>query len=178
MNLYLNHLIKLRRGPELLSLGIFPNAKEVTESFAAYNAVLRHLNRFSLSDSEVALVVVGDGTTPRTATTFAFRSAWQCHSIDPKLTNRAMWSRIDRLTTHKAKAEDVRIKCKRAVVVAVHSHAPLQAAINTVKGAEEIGVVAIPCCFEQKLFCDANIVYEDAGIDSPKRSVYVWQSVG
>lgn len=36
MSRYLDEFVRFSRSPELLSLKLFPNAKEITESFGAY----------------------------------------------------------------------------------------------------------------------------------------------
>lgn len=43
MSYYLDEFVRFSRSPELLSLKLFPNAKEITESFGAYAAVREHL---------------------------------------------------------------------------------------------------------------------------------------
>ena len=109
---YLNEFFSLSCSRDLLEWEVFPNFKEVTESFAAYRAVekhLRHLPWCGLDDRGVTLLAVGDGASPRTATTFALRSAWDCHSVDPGL--REKWERIGvrRLTLHRQPIEEVTI---------------------------------------------------------------------
>jgi hypothetical protein len=172
---YFGELFSLTCAPDLLALGLFPNAKELTESFAAYRAVRDYLTTFSPQDREVTLVAVGDGGTPRTAATFAFRTAWKCVSVDPVLDARKRWD-IVRLEVHAKRIEEVSIEAKRAVVVAVHSHARLPAALASIK-AEQIAVVAIPCCIPQVLDRDHDHYYVDNGILSPQRGVYIWENV-
>lgn len=83
---YLNEFTKIAAAPDMLLQKLFPNAKEITESFGAYHAVRKHLTGFiPLNAPDVHAWFIGDGSTPRTAATFAFRSAWQCHSLDPGL---------------------------------------------------------------------------------------------
>lgn len=161
-------------GPDLLQLKIFPNAKEITESMAAFSAVRAHLWQwFRPSDPSVNLIAVGDGVLPRTASLFAYRSAWQCHSIDPRLTAREL--PVNRLSLWRRKIEECSFTgLQQAVIVAVHSHANLEAAIAAVQ-AQRIGVVAIPCCVPQTLSRVEIEVYEDVGIWSPQRMVHIWQ---
>ncbi|CAF4573016.1 unnamed protein product, partial [Rotaria magnacalcarata] len=79
-------------------LGLFPNAKEITESYAVWAALRRFIfSRFEKSSSKSidsipstdhrqnAIIVVGDGMTPRTAALCAYltKGLWQCYSIDP-----------------------------------------------------------------------------------------------
>src|SRR5579872_7431860 len=46
---YLNEFTKLKCAPDLLAWGLFPNAKEITESLGAYNAIRKHI-RWDLGD--------------------------------------------------------------------------------------------------------------------------------
>lgn len=152
---YMNEFVALRCASDMLELGLFPNAKEITESFACYRAVKLHVP-FALSDPEVVVVVVGDGGTPRTAATFAFRTAWSCHSVDPALREvGAPWAgKIDRLYESAVKVEDFEFDsmCDKLVVVLPHSHAPLDVVLDRVKiDGGERHVVALPCCTEHRI---------------------------
>lgn len=194
---YLDAFIKAPRAADLLGYGLFPNAKEVTESFAAYAAAQRHLPDIKLSDRLVTCIVVGDGSTPRTGAVFAFQSAWRCISVDPRLVETGRhgvpdkgrrgprarpasrgWSGIDRLEVRKAKIEDVHISCNGpAVIVAVHSHASLEASIAAVS-APRIAVVALPCCVPLVVPGQSpDITYEDLDVLSPERRVKVWRDI-
>ncbi|EEY62651.1 uncharacterized protein PITG_14429 [Phytophthora infestans T30-4] len=90
---YLNEFVgKLHCAPALLQHGLFPDAKEVTESMALFNAVRRYIEPKSEEESlkingkHDGIVVVGDGNTPRTAAMFAFRMrGWKCYSVDPAM---------------------------------------------------------------------------------------------
>lgn len=93
---YIEEFIKLNKSAsDLLLLNVFPNAKEITESYAAFNAIRSKL-KFDLSDPNVAAVCVGDGYSPRTAALLAFRTNFQCISVDPGLNK----NKIDFWTTH------------------------------------------------------------------------------
>ncbi len=172
---YISELFALRSAPDILSLGLFPEVKEITESFAAFNAVRNYLD-FDLKDPEVSLVAVGDGHTPRTAATFAFRSNWRCYSVDPVLRSDKNWD-IARLSVHPYVVEDFSLETNKAVIVAVHSHADLNQAVKSIK-ARELAIVAIPCCKDQILNDQIHdLQYADEGILSPARLVYVWKRV-
>lgn len=176
---YVSEALALKCAPDLLSQGLWPERsalKEITESFAAFNAVRRHIPWVDLKDRETTLVVIGDGATPRTAATFALRSAWDCHSIDPALSKKEF--AIRRLTVHRSKASDVRIWAKQAIVVSVHSHASFEESVGCVEGAERMAYVAIPCCFAHTLAQrPPNVEYTDTGILAPDRRVYVWRAL-
>jgi len=122
---YINELWDCRCLPDLHTRNLFPNAKELTESCAAYNAVRNKARLFAFSDPTVTLIAAGDGCTPRTAAMFAFRSAWVCFSIDPNL-RKTHWPNIDRLHCLSQRVEDCDPQhYPKLVIVAVHSHAPL-----------------------------------------------------
>lgn len=187
---YANETIRLKCFPEMLEWKLFPNFKEVTESFGAFNAIRASrgmLKReFHLDDPKIHCLVVADGGTPRTGATFAMRTAWKVWSVDPQLKNESVWeSRVQRLTVVKDKIENFTLpECDTALVVAVHSHAILDFAMNACYRAKHIGVVAIPCCVSQKITDtvtspDTSEVkpcaeYEDHAIWSPQNKVKTW----
>ena len=98
---YVTELLKLACGPELVRLRLFPDAKELTESFAANNAARSFLwsknaagrARVDPADAAVTCVAVGDGNTPRTAALFAFLTRWQCVAVDPEMVEWREWGK-------------------------------------------------------------------------------------
>ena len=178
---YVDAFMNLRCAPDMLELKLFPDVKEITESFAAYDAVREKLfKHFQLGDPSVIMLAIGDGSTPRTAATFALRSRWYCHSIDPNLGTKTRFSKIDRLTLHPKKIEectreDFRISDNSVVVVAaVHSHAQLEPTVKLIGKVQRLAVVAIPCCVKLTLPIPTLDVYHDAGIWSPAKTILLW----
>ena len=171
---YLNDLMACKCFPDLLEEGIFPNAKELTESMAVFHFCRWHLaDRFPLGDKSVTLFSVGDGRTPRTAALFAYRTAWTCYSIDPNLNTQRSY-RARRLVLVKKKIEDFKIDVERAVIVAVHSHAPLDVAVEHINARDKV-VIAIPCCVPQEIpGYPPDLEYVDHAIWSEKNLVRVW----
>ena len=97
---YVTELLKLACAPELVRLRLFPDAKELTESFAANNAARSFLyprgaerGRVDPADAAVTCVAVGDGNTPRTAALFAFLTRWQCVAVDPEMVEWREWGK-------------------------------------------------------------------------------------
>lgn len=185
-NRYLSELFRLRCAADIFKLRLFPNPKEVTESFAAYEAVRSRLaaRGWALGDSGITMVAVGDGSTPRTAATFAMRSAWRCISVDPRMRvhfgqpERHQWSEIRRLEVHRNTIELAGLRVSgRVVLVAVHSHANLGAAVRACSAASELAVIAIPCCVRQELGSLPDEQYEDGHCISPCRTVKIWNAV-
>jgi len=177
---YLNDFMSTACAADLLAWRVFPNAKEVTESFAAYWGVVRYMEAYHRNDPAVKLVVVGDGVTPRTAATFAVRSKWDCYSVDPL--TRGTPEGCRRVTAIKAKAEDMPefIDCLGGpvVVVAVHSHAKLVHAVGVPTNYSRMGVLAMECCVPQRIpWAKCDMEYRDTGVWSPKNSIQIWRDL-
>jgi len=180
---YMDEFIQqYKSAADMLILGIYPDAKEITESFGAFNAVRTKLKKlYDLNDPHVNLISVGDGRTPRTAALFAFKTKWNCISVDPNLNQEKipLWeSKIDRLTCFPHKVEDLweEITYDKVVIVAVHSHAPLEAILSSIK-AKQRSLISIPCCIPHNYNKTKCIEYTDAGINSPKNLVKVWKVI-
>lgn len=170
---YLDQYVKLHCGPDLARAEVFPNAKEITESFAAFQA--SRLLGLPFKSPRVTVLAVGDGARPRTAATFALRSAWTSVSVDPSLRVDGEWRFIKRLTVEPRPVETYRLDTDDpAIVVAVHSHADLKASVACVHGAGRVAVIAIPCCVPLTLDRPPDLAYTDWGIWSPERTVKVW----
>lgn len=177
---YLDEFVFLKCATDMLRNEVFPNAKEISESFGAYQAV-RKFGRplgFDLGDADTVLVAVGDGSSPRTGATFAYRSLWQCVSIDPNLGRYAKEHDIMRLKILDKKVENVKLEpAKKAVIVCTHSHAPIKASIECIDAEEKL-VVTMPCCVDQSIRHGIGwskvADYRDPCILSPHDRIEVW----
>jgi DNA primase len=171
----------------MLALKLFPNAKEITESFAAYAAAREHIAA-DLKNENIAVLCVGDGRVPRTAATFAMRSRWTCFSVDPMMKEK--WTQreiVPRLQAFRKKIEDVGFSSyfntspslgfDHAIVVAVHSHASLLKSLHAARNlSTEVSVVSMPCCVKEDMH-NPDVSYEDKNIASPARRVNIWRAV-
>ncbi len=173
---YISDFFNTKCAADILNFGLFPNLKEVTESAAAYWAVRKHLSKFELNDPNVTLVSVGDGSTPRTAAYCAFRSNFNCISVDPELKNLHRYKSINRLTCYDKKIEEIEIEADRVILLMVHSHAKLEVTLSRIK-AKEIAIIAIPCCVKMHLPTEPDMTYQDVGILSEKNTVLVWKDL-
>jgi hypothetical protein len=54
-------------------------------------------------------------------------------SIDPLAQTTPAWEGIERLKIVRAKIEDVRVKCDRAIVIMLHAHVTLAIALQSVE---------------------------------------------
>jgi len=147
---------------------MFPNAKEITESFAAFDAC-KYLG--VKQKERICIVCVGDGHKPRTAALCAFMSCWECYSIDPEM-NKTDFP-VKRLTCFNKKIEDVQLNLDcRTVILCVHSHAKLSVCLENIK-APRRDLVSIPCCFPDNL-SDIDTTFRDDNIWSEKNRVNIY----
>lgn len=172
-----NDLFGSRCFRDLLDTGIYPDMKEMTESAAVIWALKHRVKDFSLSDPQVTAFCVGDGATPRTGAMLAFRSKWFVFSIDPLLPKSGVWPGVNRLAMLSKPVEEVTpITSSKVVIVAVHSHAPLQASVDRFLSSTQRIVIAIPCCVPQTIEnIRPDVEYRDDGIWSPQNKVKIWR---
>lgn len=182
---------------------------------SAYSAVRQYLHVhktdheetdgiLSFRDKNVLLLAVGDGCTPRTATLFAFRSAWRCVSIDPAMKSEGAWSSVSNLQTVKSKVQDVTIPVasgpdnfERVVVVMWHCHVSIKEALGSLEFEgtkwdisnkqlshelrKRVALVTCACCnFDsvQRTMPDGSppdVEFEDIAVPGLMRTVRVWK---
>eukprot|EP00190_Bangiopsis_sp_CCMP1999_P002263 CAMPEP_0198728804 /NCGR_PEP_ID=MMETSP1475-20131203/11779_1 /TAXON_ID= ORGANISM="Unidentified sp., Strain CCMP1999" /NCGR_SAMPLE_ID=MMETSP1475 /ASSEMBLY_ACC=CAM_ASM_001111 /LENGTH=386 /DNA_ID=CAMNT_0044491273 /DNA_START=79 /DNA_END=1236 /DNA_ORIENTATION=- len=187
----------LKCAPTLLALGVYPDGKELSESMGAFAAARSYLcspkegnggpssglNPISMSDSSVTGLFVGDGSTPRTAAMFAFRTAWRCISVDPAMrVDNTAWGRgeVDRLKVHSKRIEDVQVNCDGPLVIIMfHAHVSVDMIMDSFRAKGGVALVTCPCCNwdrhqERFLGERPDVEYEDHGISSAKRTMRVW----
>lgn len=180
---YIDELFRLKCAPDLMATGAFPNGKELTESFGAYHAMWKYLR--ILGEPDWTVVVVGDGAAPRTGLVFAYRAPWLVLSVDPRLRIKKKYE-ADRLYSYPCRVEDFpkqagRLGSSKLLIVAVHSHANLDASLEACRKMgvfDRIAVIAIPCCVKQEIEgVEPSAVYSDSSIWSPERTVKIWKNV-
>lgn len=216
---YIDEFLRCKSAPELLRASLFPNGKEMAESMSAYNAVRDYLlvrletefmqfrppkmGSLRADDPTVTAVVVGDGSTPRTAGLFAYRTQWKCVSIDPalKTSSNRPWAGIARLDERPQRVQDVRVEVDGpdsfVVLIMWHAHVSIADACAClvfdgekwdVKNLElsrrnrrRVAVVSCACCNwepHQRIMPDGtgpDAEYEDEHVPGSKRTLRVWQ---
>ena len=180
---YTDELLSLASAPTLLELRLFPNAKELTESFSIFNAARAHLTDkefgFDFSDPAVTVIAVGDGYTPRTAALFGFRTKWRCVSVDPLMTTPSEWAKVQRLV-HRARFQDVHDEAASRVIVS-SSPCPTRTSvlqcIRRVRWRSAIAAVVIPRHNYAISAATGPPMFEeeDEGAVSPHRLVRIWR---
>lgn len=175
-NRYLHRFFKLNTAPLLLEKKVFPNIKEITESFGAFTAIYDNFN-LDRKSNNIDVFVVGDGHSPRTGALIACLTNWNIKSIDPvmKIKN---WG-FKRLEVFRNKIEEIEFtgdKTKIAVIVCVHSHAPISSTLKQIKGYSKKYLVNIPCCFKSDIEQKPHKTYSDNGIQSEKNTVELYSN--
>lgn len=172
-SLHINRFFSLKCAADLVANQLFPNCKEITETFGAFDACQYLNEEFDWGNKDINVVCVGDGTRPRTAATFCYRSAWKSWSVDPALTNRHY--NIKRLTCIPKKIEEIRLEFNEPTLICcVHSHAKLSDCIKSIT-APKINIINIPCCFKSDLPFHPCLTYQDDQIWSEKNIVEIYK---
>lgn len=169
---YLEQFLRMSAAPLLLREVSWTTdpVKEITESVAMLNACLNSARTYGIqrSDASISVLVVGDGTSPRTGALIASATNWKVTSVDPAMT---LCPRdIKRLECVAAKIEDM-WKPKAHFVVSPHSHAP----VSAVMGACLFGgfVIAMPCCVPWPE--EGALVYTDKYCISPANKIHIYR---
>lgn len=158
-------------------MNLFPNGKEITESFAMYEATNHLPQGFEWNNPNVDCYVVGDGKKPRTAAMFALRTSWSCFSVDPDLANQLF--PVRRLELHRRKIEECGFESdKNVVIVMPHSHAPINESLTQiVSKTGKRALVTMDCCVKHELETQPDVSYADENVWSPCNTVKVWRSI-
>lgn len=174
---YINRFIKLNCSSDLLGYKLFPNAKEITETFACLGSVEKVIHgfdeTFAKNNKEVTACVIGDGVVPRTAAFLAHITAWNCVSIDPMM-RRIDWNEIKRLKVYDTKVEQVPSQeAENVLIFMPHSHAPIESCWNLYPNTKKKWLIKMPCCTHDRLN-RPMLSYKDFGIWSEKRSMEIY----
>ena len=119
---YIDKIFSLRCFVNLVQLQVFPDAKDISESYGVLQAVIRKglapdgvvargtSTRAQEKREGVLCFCIGDGSTARTATLASFLTNWHAVSVDPGL--RPEWAGkephgVRRLRGYAARFEDV-----------------------------------------------------------------------
>lgn len=184
---YLDQFIGLKCASDLISTKFFPNAKEITESMGAFNAVQRNLwNVFHPSDETVECYIIGDGSKPRTGALFAYRTKWKIVSIDPNMLRNklelggiaATPKRINRLYAYRNYIEDLTFyeAHNNVLIVCVHSHAKLSDCFHAFPWSKKY-IVNMPCCVPPDIDRQPDVCYTDWAVHSEKRNIEIYKGL-
>ncbi len=178
---YIERYFAIKKFEKIVKYDLFPNLKEVSESMSMFYVVLEKI--LPLIDSNrslenVTIVVVGDGTKPRTASLFNFLSKATTYSIDPLMVERDMFSEIKRLTVKKDEIQNIKIQNNNpiAIILMPHAHAPILESWNCIE-AKDKWLVKMPCCTNDKLPWTPIMEFEDEFNISQKRNLIVWREI-
>ena len=171
------------------------HAKEISESFGATKALFDYDQKYQLNlrkgNKKVVVFVPGDGCKPYTSAALLLQTpqSWTCISIDPALkTNKTVT--IDqnepRLCIQPIALEEMDLtepsianrlnEADAIVVLAVHSHAPLQSFWSKLPANKLRICVSIPCCGDYGWLStnDLKEKYIDYEIESQANTILVY----
>jgi hypothetical protein len=163
---YLDLFFQWGCSTSLLAIGLFPDAKEITESVGCIWGIKSHFAKsLKLNDHDVTCIVVGDGAKPRTAALACFMTKWRrVISVDPAITPETMKEfaekhQIDRLELRSARMQDTVIeidpeKDKCVLIILPHAHVCPNAALAQLHFPESIQ--------------QGGLVSEEGEMDRPK----------
>lgn len=177
---YINRYISLSCSAELQEEKMFPNVKEITESFGMLNACMmleQWDSEITKDNTTVSVFVVGDGKKPRTAALIAFLTKWNCVSIDPimEYTN----TKIDRLTPFRTKIENITFKQTSEtirIVLLPHSHAEITTTFKKLNRDNlKCWFITMPCCVPHNLNIPC-VEYRDPHVMSEKNFIKIYSN--
>jgi hypothetical protein len=58
-----------------------------------------------------------------------------------------LWCKTPNLVMARRRIQQVRVRCRRAIIILLHAHVALDEAVASVDADELVGVIAVPCCF-------------------------------
>ncbi|CAM9209864.1 unnamed protein product, partial [Ectocarpus fasciculatus] len=170
------------------------HTKEISETMAMVNAILKLGSLTSQSwveegsnedPEETVVYVLGDGKTPYTALCIAMYmpAHWKYVSVDPLMNfdpSTLGDGYADRIIVERKLSQEYIIDDRgpsvRNIVIACHSHAPLQEFWDRLSHPKFC--VSMPCCKAQwSHLTDTPLCeYEDYEVFSPKRLVKLYHS--
>jgi len=183
---YIDFFLKLEFASQLVATGFYPSAKEISETMGVFEAVRRGLE-LSYSQKDIAVVVIGDGHCPRTATYFVHMTEWMVYSIDPALIRDwevllSKTAHLDRLRMLPQMIEECALEVadfSTVVLVFVHSHASLAHSLQALSLNKETRVhaVSMPCCQDDDLGIDPDFTIHDPAILTVMRAIHVYKDI-
>lgn len=175
---YIQRFHSWKSALDMWALGLFPNIKEVAESMAMFYAVEEKLMKWDSNIDRKAeninVVVIGDGTKPRTAAVFAFNMRWKCWSIDPDM-KTTDYPTIQRLTVIKDRVENVDpidFGDEILIIIMPHSHAPINECWNRFKSTRK-WLIKLECCTHDRLNLP-YFAYNDAFAITKANNIFIW----
>ncbi|CAJ1936329.1 unnamed protein product [Cylindrotheca closterium] len=196
---YLDQVFSLKCFSDLVTLGVFQSAKDISESMAAIQAAIKHGLPVSPSQNEkkkkIKCLCIGDGSTPRTAVLACYWKQWSCVSIDPALHEEwtgetpkgvrnliGFGGTLEEFMSLPPGEDDS--SYDHLVLLCVHSHARLmgpcsiQNIRNRYPSIPHTTLVSLPCCPKFRSHRDVgrppDIFYDDDCVFPACRKVEIW----
>lgn len=173
---YINNFVQCKCAPDLLLANLFPNVKEITESWAMFEATNHLPVGYEWNNPDVTVVVVGDGHKPRTAAMFAHRTTWNAISIDPALVPHKY--DFKRFTMYRDKVENIEIERSGPLLIVMpHSHARISDCLKNIYSPMR-SIITMDCCVPNPIEgVLPDHEYEDVNVWSPHNTIKVWNKI-
>lgn len=123
--------------------------KEITESWAMYEALKKLDTHYGKTFVKPRIIVVGDGVNARTGALLAYLTKYKVWSIDPQFDDKPVGDvLVDRLQTFKCRVEDMapRTFQEPIVIIMLHSHAYAPTVLKTFNSEKGRDLIICPCC--------------------------------
>eukprot|EP01084_Bolivina_argentea_P087181 157496_1 len=201
---YIDEFLSLKCVTDLIEHKVYPNAKEITESFSILHSLRKYLNSsskdfeshydYNFENKNVTALVIGDGSTPRIASLLCYITKWNnVYSIDPqlKIKKNKSWNNIRHLKCLRSKIEDITIKINdnnNVIVIFMHSHVLLEESLLSISfnkqnnNKHKMAVITVPCCQymnkHKTLYNQQpDYTFTDISMASNKNTFYIWKDV-
>lgn len=179
---YIDRFMGMKLAPDMLINKLFPDSKEITESFGMYEAMKRVCIELGIKLSDnVKCVVVGDGHRCRTGALIAFCSNFNCISIDPEMnldplltTDKRRFVRVDRARCFIQDGEWDYSEYEHTFIIHPHSHAKLSQSLAHIKGKHR-HLISMQCCVKDDIA--GGTEYRDKYVHSPHNLIRYWTNI-
>ena len=177
------------------------HTKEICESFAATRALFdfdhhHHLN-LRRGNKNVVAIIPGDGCRPYTSAALMLQvpKTWTVFSVDPAMGKKVsklyhprlhcIGSTLESLSFNEPPLNTMLMNANAVVILAVHSHAPLQTFWSSLQSLQKIShipkiAISIPCCGDHGWIQTKDLQYQyvDGEIKSQGSNTVLVYSVG
>ena len=177
---YIDAFFKLPKLELFRKEHLFPNIKEVTESYGIFHACLEVCKRTNIArnDPNVLIVVIGDGHRARTGVLCSSMSAWRALSIDPVIHTCPSFPKVK---TIASKIEDIPEDINHdgpVILCFPHCHASITTTLGKIKSSNNNRhVISMPCCFKDDTVIKPSFSYIDEKILSDKNTINIYLNV-
>lgn len=188
---YINRYLSLHSSEEMQGLKLFPNLKEIQETFSLYENIFNIItpldNNINKDNEKIIAFVIGDGVSPRTAGFFSFLTKWSTVSIDPNMRVEQYLNKIRRCTVVKSTGEDfIKEDINKYLdyfdyyfIILPHSHMRNVHIFYNVLKDKKVWITNMPCCYPNQCYylpINTWLTIKDNNVDSDKNIIHFYNN--